>query len=111
MTRPSGVIDLIPIITLEEALRTCPWLKRPEGWRPRYGENVWSAQGGDHPMKIVRVGDCLGGDLYQVAIPAGTLGARIRGTATLDYLWPLPGWEEERERFDREVRGELVTEI
>lgn len=93
----------LPDLTLP--LRRRPWLRRPEGWRPRWGERVWYARGGGHRLEIVRVGLVAIGDQFPIAVRASTGGARIHGTAPLSRLWPLPGWEEERERFDREGEG------
>lgn len=111
MTRPCCVIAPVACISLEEPLRRRPWLRRPDGWRPCWGERVWFARGGDHRLEIVRVGFGGTGDCFPIAVRAGTHGARLHGTASLSRLWPLPGWEAERERFDREVSDEPNNEL
>lgn len=81
-----------------ERVERWPRLKRPEEWRPVWGERCWFARGGPHRLEIVRIGLVIEGDRYPIAIRAGTHGAMLHGDAPLSRLWPLRGWEVERER-------------
>lgn len=89
-----------------------PRLKRPEDWVPEFGERVWYARGGHHLLEIVRVGLVIEPGRYPIAVRAGTHGAMFHVDAPLSRLWPLKGWEQERERRRREdcdgEEGELV---
>lgn len=85
-----------------ERIERWPRLKRPDGWVPEFGERVWYARGGRHPSEIVRVGLVMRGGCYPIAVRMGTHGAMLHGDAPLSRLWPLLGWEQERERRRRE---------
>lgn len=88
-----------------EPLDRRPWLRRPGGWAPLFGERVWFARGGPYRLEIVRVGLPRGEEGYPIAVRAGTHGSMILATVPLDRLWPLRGWEADRERRAREEGG------
>ncbi len=93
------------MIKLERIVRW-PRLKRPDDWRPAWGERVWFARGGLHRVEIVRVGLVMREGCYPIALRSGTHGAMVCGSVPLARLWPLPGWEQERERRRREDEPE-----
>lgn len=85
-----------------ERIRRWPHLRRPEGWRPRWGERVWFARGGAYRPEIVRVGCLAIGDRFPISVRASTGGAMMVGDVPLGRLWPMKGWEEERGRREAE---------
>lgn len=94
------------MIRLEKIVKW-PRLKRPEGWAPQWGEQVWFLRGGPFPAEIVRVGFVTVGDRYPISIRAATGEAMMLGHVPLSRLWPMKGWEQERARREAaEARGE-----
>jgi hypothetical protein len=89
------------MIRLEKIVKW-PRLKRPEGWAPQWGEQVWFLRGGPFPAEIVRVGFAAVGDRFPISVRAATSEARMLGHVPLSRLWPMKGWEQERARREAE---------
>lgn len=85
-----------------EKIVNWPRLKRPEGWSPQWGEQVWFLRGGPYRPEIVRVGFAAIGDRFPISVRAATSEARMIGRVPLSRLWPLKGWEQARARREAE---------